>query len=303
MREDDSLKTQKILVVDDSRTDLTRASLLLAKIPEWEVISAQSGPEALQLVRTHSPQLIVTDLQMGEMSGLELIQAVHSAAAHIPFVVMTGKGSEKAAMQCLQEGAASYVPKSDLARDLFHTVARLLRQTQQSVERSRLLSHIKTLEYEIGTDLKLIQSLTHEFFDLINRISAFSDANGFQISTAFEEALTNAYYHGNLEVSSHLREEESDRFYELVKERLQEEPYCHRRIKIKIQITDEMLSVSIEDEGPGFDVNKLIDPTEEGFVDRTHGRGVLLMRTFMDELEYNPTGNRVRMVKKLQLQV
>ncbi|MBD3673658.1 MAG: ATP-binding protein [Planctomycetaceae bacterium] len=301
MSDTETLKKYKILVVDDSRSDLTRATMLLAKNPEWEVLSARSGPEALEIVGNQSPEVIVTDLQMGEMSGLELIQSVHSGAPHIPVVVMTGKGSEKAAMQCLQEGAASYVPKSELARELADTVDRLLFQNQQTAERSHLLKHIRSLEYQIGNDLKLIQGVTHEFFDFVNRIDAFSEVASFQLTTAFEEALTNAYYHGNLEVSSHLREEESERFCELVAERLKVEPYCDRRINILIQLTEEFLSVSMQDQGPGFDVSKLPDPTEDGFIDRPHGRGVLLMRTFMDEVEYNSVGNEVRMVKKLQL--
>jgi anti-sigma regulatory factor (Ser/Thr protein kinase) len=53
----------------------------------------------------------------------------------------------------------------------------------------------------------------------------------------------------------------------------------------------------IADEGPGFDISKLPDPTDLKYIDRPSGRGVLLMRAFMNKVRYNTTGNRVLLVK------
>ncbi|MEM8681572.1 MAG: ATP-binding protein, partial [Planctomycetota bacterium] len=54
----------------------------------------------------------------------------------------------------------------------------------------------------------------------------------------------------------------------------------------------------IEDEGPGFDPTRLPDPTDPANLERVSGRGVLLMRTFMDEVEYSERGNRVILRKR-----
>jgi len=295
----DENKNRTILVVDDSRSDLTRARLLLAKNVLWDVIPAQDGVEALQILDHLTVDLIVTDLQMPKMTGFELMRAIHAQHPEIPVVIMTAKGSEKIAMECLLGGAASYVPKSELARDLSDTVGRLLSRARESIERSRLLKHLQILEYEIGNELSLIQALTHEIYDLINHRQDFPEGVCLRISTAVDEALTNAYYHGNLEVSSRLREEDSQRFYQLAEERRTKAPYNQRRINVKVELSAEGVSITIEDEGRGFDPSSLPDPTEEGFIDRPHGRGILLMKTFMDEVEFNPTGNEVRMVKRV----
>jgi CheY-like chemotaxis protein len=293
-------KHRTILVVDDSRSDLTRARLLLAKNSLWNVNTAHDGTAALEAVTNQTPDLIVTDLQMPHMNGLELMQAVHARHPGIPVVVMTARGSEKIAMECLRGGAASYVPKSELARDLSDTVDRLLSRARKNLERSRLLKHLQILEYEIGNELSLIQALTHEIYDLITHRQDFPEGVCLRISTAVDEALTNAYYHGNLEVSSRLREEDSHRFYDLAEERRQTDPYRHRRINVKVELSDADVCITIEDEGQGFDPSSLPDPTEEGFIDRPHGRGILLMKTFMDEVEFNPTGNEVRLVKRVK---
>lgn len=292
-------QTRRILVVDDSRSDSTRARLLLAKKSHWDVITVHDGPEAMQAIGDEAPDLVVTDLQMPEMNGLELMKAVHAEHPAIPVVIMTAKGSEKIALECLLGGAASYVPKSELARELADTVDRLLSRVQESLERSRLLQHLQILEYEIGNELGLIQALTHEIYDLINQRQDFPEGVCLRITTALDEALTNAYYHGNLEVSSQLREEDSSRFYSLAEERRLKAPYHERRISVKVELSDEDVSITIEDQGPGFDPSKLPDPREEGFIDRPHGRGILLMKTFMDEVEFNSTGNEVRMVKRV----
>ena len=58
------------------------------------------------------------------------------------------------------------------------------------------------------------------------------------------------------------------------------------------------MEVSIRDEGDGFDPSKLPDPTDPENLDRPCGRGVMLMRAFMDDVRYNATGNEVTLVRK-----
>ena len=73
----------------------------------------QRGPGA---VEQESPDLILTDLIMPDMDGLELVQQVRGRFPSIPMVLMTAFGSEEAAMRALRAGAANYIPKKDLAR-------------------------------------------------------------------------------------------------------------------------------------------------------------------------------------------
>jgi anti-sigma regulatory factor (Ser/Thr protein kinase) len=115
---------------------------------------------------------------------------------------------------------------------------------------------------------------------------------------AIEEAVLNAVYHGNLEVSSDLRANGDEAFHALARDRRTQEPYASRRVRVTARLTTTSATFVISDQGPGFDVSKIPDPTHPDFLEKPSGRGVLLMRTFMDEVRYNSTGNRVTLVKR-----
>ena len=75
-------------------------------------------------------------------------------------------------------------------------------------------------------------------------------------------------------------------------------PWCERRIRVSVRLTKEEVEVVIRDEGPGFDPSKLPDPTDPENLDRPCGRGVMLMRAFMDDVQYNAVGNEVTLLRK-----
>jgi anti-sigma regulatory factor (Ser/Thr protein kinase) len=114
---------------------------------------------------------------------------------------------------------------------------------------------------------------------------------------ALEEALLNAIYHGNLEVSSELRENGDEAFHKLAAERRKQHPYCDRRVKVTARMSPARAAFVIVDQGPGFDVSRLPDPTDLNNIDRPSGRGVLLMRAFMSHVRYNAAGNGVKLIK------
>ncbi|MCA8997608.1 MAG: ATP-binding protein [Planctomycetaceae bacterium] len=115
------------------------------------------------------------------------------------------------------------------------------------------------------------------------------------VAVAFEEALVNAAVHGNLEVSSQLRESDGNIFCETIETRRGLAPYCERRIFIEAMVTARQVRFLIRDQGPGFSPSHLPDPCDEQNVLKLSGRGILMMRAFVDHLVYNETGNCVEM--------
>lgn len=112
------------------------------------------------------------------------------------------------------------------------------------------------------------------------------------MGVALDEALINALVHGNLEISSELREHEGA-YEEQIQQRLSEPPYCHRSVFVSAEFTPVSARFVIRDEGPGFDPTQLPDPTDPENLLRPYGRGVLLMRAFMHDVAYNAQGNEV----------
>ncbi len=289
-----------ILVVDDSAVDRRLASGLLAKQDGWIVHSASGGKEAASWLREHTVDVVVTDLQMPEMNGLEFVRHVRSEHPLTPVILMTGQGSEDIAVQALERGAASYVPKRLLSSDLIETVERVLTLVGEKRVRRSLISRMQTLktQFVLENDPAMLASLVAYFQGLIVDLGIFSESERLKIGVALEEALLNASYHGNLEVSSKLREIDHTTYYTLAEERRSLEPYRSRRVYVDIDLDLEGVQYVIRDEGPGFDPLNQPDPRDPANIERPCGRGMLLMRTFMDHVEYNATGNVVTLTKK-----
>ena len=124
-----------------------------------------------------------------------------------------------------------------------------------------------------------------------------------QVAIALEETLLNALYHGNLEMNADQLEELRSSLLHASGEnplalRSNQAPYRDRRIHVKAKITREEASFVIRDEGPGFDPSSLPDPTDPANLTRESGRGLVLMRMFMDEVIRNDAGNEVCLVKR-----
>lgn len=288
----------EILVVDDALIDMKVAGRLLEQQSEWSVCYARNGAEALTRIEANLPNLVLTDLQMPEMNGLELVERVRNEFPLIPVILMTAAGSEEIAVEAIQKGAASYVPKTELAADLVDTVARVLAAAEVERGRRRVFNYLTEVSYVLENDLSLLSAVVSELRQTVHDRWLFEERDCLRFATAVDEAVVNAYYHGNLEVSSELRMENADAYYALAEERRVREPYASRRIELRLEIGRDQVAVRISDDGPGFDPTQLPDPTAPGYLERPCGRGIMLMRTFMDDIEYNAKGNEVTLVKR-----
>lgn len=289
-----------ILVVDDTDFDRAVVSQLLREVEGWTVHTAAGGNSALSTLGSTEIDLIVSDLQMPEMDGLSLLEKVREEHPAIPLVIMTARGSEEIAVEALKRGAASYVPKHLLTRDLVSTVSSVLTLAARDKSEARLLSGMirKHATFEIPNDSTLIPQAVAYVQNVLDGFHLCDDRDRVRIGVAVEEALVNAMVHGNLGVSSELRERGDDSFSRLCDERRSQAPYCDRKITLDLQAHTDELTLVIRDEGDGFDVEALPDPTDVENLGRCSGRGILLMRTFLDEVRFNETGNEVTMVKR-----
>ena len=289
-----------ILVVDDSAVDRCFVKGLLVKNPEWQVACAEDGAAALELIRAEPPDLVLTDLQMPRLNGLELVAAIRDEFPYVPVILMTSQGSEEIALQALSSGAASYSPKAQLAQDLVETVRAVLSVSLPLREERRVArgSESDALSFVLDNDSSLIPPLIGVIQEKVVVPCLQDDGDLIRVGVALEEALANALYHGNLEISSTLKEQDDRAFYNLAKERREVAPYRDRRIYVAAKRGTDEITVVIRDEGPGFDPSTLPDPTDPENLERAHGRGLLLIRTFMDGVSHNARGNEITMQKR-----
>ncbi len=123
----------------------------------------------------------------------------------------------------------------------------------------------------IGSDLKEVRQVERR---LLREVAdhGYSDSACFAIRLAVEEALNNAAKHGNgLDPN--------------------------KSITVSYEVDEKSVRITITDEGGGFDPHAIPDPTADENLEKPCGRGIMLMKAYMDEVEFGDGGNRVRMVK------
>jgi serine/threonine-protein kinase RsbW len=98
----------------------------------------------------------------------------------------------------------------------------------------------------------------------------FEESASFAVRLAIEEALVNGFRHGNSGDPS-------------------------KTVRFHCEISDHAISIEVTDQGPGFNPERVPDPTHEANLETPSGRGIMLMRAYMSEVEYLAPGNRVRM--------
>lgn len=291
----------RILVVDDSPLDRALASGLLREHLVCVVEEADDGRRALDRIRSSPPDLVLTDVRMPELNGLELVQAVRETHPHVPVVVTTAHGSEELAADALRRGAAHYVPKVHLASRVVETVGDVLVIAREARQRRRLRRCWRRSEFEycLDNDVSMIPPLVSHLQDSLEQHEDLDAAARMHVGVALHEALRNAVDHGNLELDSSLREQPGDVYYQEGRRRRELAPYAERRVRVLARESPDGSEYVIRDEGPGFDVRSVdSDPTDLANLTRPHGRGLYLIRTFMDEVRHNETGNEVTLVRR-----
>ncbi len=287
------------LVVDDNPIDQRLVGSFVQRITKHKIKYAANGAEALEALSHETPELIVTDMQMPKMGGLELVDAVTANFPAIPVILMTSKGSEEIAIEALRRGATSYVPKRCI-NSLAETLPQVLARAKIDRRRQELNQYLDKVHYSfvLENDPLLVQLLVGHLQDYVYGMKLCNQNEKTRIGVALEEALLNGLYHGNLEVSSDLKQDGSDAFQRLAEHRRRLPPYRERRLFVRVNLDPSEARFEIRDEGPGFDPTKLPDPTDPENLLKPSGRGILLIRTFMDEVEYSPRGNQMTMLKR-----
>jgi two-component system KDP operon response regulator KdpE len=134
MEENSARKRYLILVVDDE-TRITRMIRMNLEHDGYEVIEANSGQQALDMVRSRMPNLVILDVMMPGLDGYETLQILREIS-QVPVIMLTAKGEEEDRIRGLELGADDYVTKPFSPRELMSRVKAVLRRTEGSASGS-----------------------------------------------------------------------------------------------------------------------------------------------------------------------
>ncbi|MFN2220380.1 MAG: response regulator [Anaerolineae bacterium] len=140
---------EKILVADDRRENLVFLAESVLRPEGYQVITAMDGREAFSKALAEKPDLVITDLKMPRMSGLEMMSALRKADSNIPVILTTFYGSEQTAIQAFRLGARDYLVKPYEVTDMLESVERALievrlrRETNDLKEGAEVRRHLE----------------------------------------------------------------------------------------------------------------------------------------------------------------
>jgi CheY-like chemotaxis protein len=275
----------RLLIVDDDPSIHELVQAMLAGT-RWLTTSAASGEEALAQLQTRSCDILLADILMPGMDGLELLAQLRTQHPGIPVVMMTLKNTPDHILGSLRREAAAYISKP-FSRDTLLGMLPNVLSTRVAEDDIKVLSDKPDwISLQLRCRIETAERLTRFVRELPGDLDPDTREH---IATAFRELLMNAVEHGG-----HL---DPDKIVDL--------SYIR---------TARTIVYYIRDPGEGFSMNGLAhaaianspdDPfghmelrREMGI--RPGGFGLLMTKSFADELIYNAKGNEVILIKYLQ---
>lgn len=291
-----------VLFVDDSLTDRMRGvGLLHRQHPDWDVLPAAGGAEALGILARRRIDAVVTDLFMPEMDGREFLSRMGEDYPNIPVVLITSQGNDQIAAQSMELGAVNYVPKRNLADDLARVINDVLVSRREARQARGVLRHVtrhRTM-FRIGTDLEQLRSLVHFVRLRLHSLQRLGAEAVRDLTSAAREALLNAYFHGNLESNPTPLHYPRDEYIRISEQRKEDPQLRQRKIELELLFQSRQVSIRIADEGPGFDTELLASRAGSLNGDSTRGQGMKIIRSGTDSVVFNDRGSEITLIRSV----
>jgi len=294
-------KSPTIVVIDDE--EIIRYSLQkkLARYG-YNIISLEKAEDFLYLYKNGNKDinLIITDLKLRKMDGIELLRHISILENPIPVLIITGQGNIEDAIKALRYGACDFIRKPFDVNEVASVVRNILRNEQEKLLVDTIGQYLvfDNKSYRIPVDVSASNVLSFELTKNLTPVGICNRTTSENIALALREAINNAMFHGNLEIPSEIRREKGIKgFNEEIEKRRLEDKYRERMVTINYELSSEYVQYRITDDGNGFDYKSLPDPRDpENFL-RDSGRGLLIIGIHMDEVEWNTKGNSIRLRK------
>jgi DNA-binding response OmpR family regulator len=276
-------------------------SVLAAELGEdFSLTVASDETQARAAVQSDQPiDAVLLDLGLSQACGFDLMDEMYAARPGLAIIVISGAGSEQAVVEALQRGAMSYLGKSTIEHSLAPTIHKVVdaNRKQQKIQRVRDGLTTVRMQYELENDPALIRPLLDDVRTTLERFNIGGE-NTTQLIVGVEEAVANAMYHGNLEIGSELKHNHFAEFFKQAEEARKDPRLSRRSVRLFIDASHDGARITVADDGQGFDPQSIPDPTAPENLVLAHGRGLLMMRTFFDDVRFNKLGNAVTLTVK-----
>lgn len=297
----------RILVVDDSSSLVSILSELL-KVNGFEVETALSGTEALHKIESEDYDLVICDIEMPGMSGLEFLSRVRrDYEKDIAFILMTGYADNEYFLEAIRLGASDFIHKPIDSKQMMRSIQTILKRKKKRSDFSEFYNNLEKAEFHFELDPRnfskfAVSEVFHNFlrqnFDLTpNALN--------EILICIDEMVYNAYIHGTLGLNVQERVMEHNALQKIINERLQQPEIASKRMRLYFSLCykTQTIKITVEDDGPGFDYETWIKrvANEPKLNLEENGRGIAMLYHLSDKLEFDREGRTVTISKKLPI--
>jgi serine/threonine-protein kinase RsbW len=254
---------RRILIIDD-HDDLASALANVFTETGHSVDVVENRKDALKIKHIENFDLVITDLD-GE--NLACVPKKNGNS----FKISSKKTDENIkAFKCC---AANFKRDEFNEDELKNFVETILNYKAQFVDKKEIVQNLhEKIEFELPSAISTMHAVLDYLMKRVEKLGVI-DVEKSNLFIALDEAFVNAVKHGNKFDAQKL-------------------------VRITAEVSAKEARFTIEDEGEGFDVNAIPDPTNPENLFKTSGRGVMFIHNIMDEVKYNERGNRLEMVKK-----
>jgi len=135
---------ERLLIVDDEPDMLKLLGMIIRDKTPYETITTNNPVEALDLVKKGGYDLVITDLKMPGLDGVEMLEAVKKYDADIPVIIMTAYGTVETAEEALSKGAFDFISKPFRKEQILFTVEKALKWLRLQRENQKLKEQLKS---------------------------------------------------------------------------------------------------------------------------------------------------------------
>jgi DNA-binding NtrC family response regulator len=137
--------TEKLLIVDDEPDMLKLLSMIIKEKTPYEAVTTNNPLEALELARQGGFDLVIADLKMPGLDGMELLEAIKQANEDIPVIIITAYGTVESAMEIMQKGGFDFITKPFKKEQILYTIDKALKWVNLQKENKMLKEQLKKL--------------------------------------------------------------------------------------------------------------------------------------------------------------
>jgi serine/threonine-protein kinase RsbW len=265
------MKNYRLLLIDNNLERIKQIRELLEQ-KEFEVLIASDGNAAINLLRSRPFDLILTNILLKDMDGVEIVTAVREIDRDLPVIIMSSSSHANKAIKALYAGAHHFVREPIEIEELVQTIEKLLCYRQEHHAYKKVYPYlVQNVSFQIPADYSYMGGVIQYLNDILIKLGIQED-DDIQVKVSLLESITNAIEHGN-------------------------HGNANKNVEITAQITAEKAIFTIKDQGKGFDPQNLPDPTEPENIIKARGRGIFMIQNLMDEVHFNGQGNVITMVK------